>query len=114
MMNDNSIVSIVVWMGIITILGCVLFCALSPLAPDKWIYPDEVLNTFEACDWCQSEECSKYYNHCPQCCGGMTCDACVGRYQKHFNLTQETFPCYCWGCDEFAPSKLEWFFMEHF
>lgn len=110
MMNDNSIV---VW-GCVTILGCVLLCVIPALAPDEWIYPDEVLNSFEACDWCQSEECSKYYNHCPYCCGGMTCVACVSHYQNHFDLTQETFPCYCWGCDEFAPSKLEWFFMGRF
>ena len=83
------------------------------LAPSEWTYPTEVVNTLKACDWCENNA-SVYYEHCPHCFGGMTCDVCTDYYRKHFNLTQETFPCYCWHSDEWAPNKLEWFFMQHF
>lgn len=95
------------------VLICVVDSAFFSLAPSEWIYPNEVINTLKACDWCENNS-SDYYEHCPWCFGGMTCDTCVDYYREHFNLTQEIFPCYCWDCDESQPNKIEWFFMEHF
>ena len=99
----------IMWISIITLMLVVFFIVI-PLVPDNWIYPDEVINTFEACDWCKNN-CS----YCPPCIGGGTCTACVGYYRRYFNLSKETFPCYCWCSDESPPTKLEWFlrkFME--
>lgn len=74
-------------------------------------YPAEVENTLIACEWCESN-CSNYYEYCPPCVGGGTCNACVDYYRNHFNLIQEMFPCYCWDSDETIPTKLEWFFIQ--
>jgi len=79
----------IMWISIITLMLVVFFIVI-PLVPDNWIYPDEVINT-------------------------GTCTACVGYYRRYFNLSKETFPCYCWCSDESPPTKLEWFlrkFME--
>jgi len=99
--------------GIVGIAICVFFgaCVLFTLFPMAY-YPTEVMNTFEACDWCENNA-SEYFEHCPHCFDGMTCDACVDYYRNHFNLTQEAFPCYCWNDAESAPNKIEWLFMEY-
>lgn len=86
-MSKNSIVVVVF------ICAFIIF-----FAPSEWVYPEEVLNTMKACDWCENNA-SEYYNH-------------IDYYRNHFNLTQETFPCYCWNDAESAPNKIEWFFME--
>jgi len=98
---------IIVCVGIVVVL-VVLFVVI-PLVPDKWIFPTEVINTFEACNWCKNN-CSHYYERCPICVDGGTCCACVDYYRSHFNLTQEAFPCYCWLSNESLPTKLEWLF----
>jgi len=107
-MISNS--GIIVWIIVVALIF-MMFFVIIPSVPDNWIYPSEVINTFEACKWCKNN-CSNYYEHCPICIDGGSCSACVDYYREHFNLTEETFPCYCWHSDESIPTKLEWLFMK--
>ena len=111
-MKEETLKRVVVSIVFVTLV-CIVFSVFFSLAPSGWTYPNEVLNTLTACDWCESN-CSDYYEHCPPCVGGGTCDACVDYYRNHFNLTQEAFPCYCWDSSESAPNKIEWFFMKRY
>jgi len=102
--------SIVVWIGILLFI-CAFIIFFASL---ERVYPEEVLNTMKACDWCESigeelyHDKGENFNTCPQCVGGATAHACVQCYREHFNLTKSEYPCYIWRSDETPPSKLEW------
>lgn len=107
---------IILWISI-TIIISVLFFAFFVFQSER-VYPVEVLNTMNACDWCENIGEELYhdrgvnFNTCPQCMGGATAHACVRCYREHFNLTKNEYPCYIWRSDETPPSKLRWFFLE--
>ena len=63
-------------------------------------YPKEVLNTFEAIDWCEE-------NKNITVSSGLTCVYCVEEYLEYHNLTKKEFPTYCWSSSESPPNRLE-------
>ena len=87
---------LITWRFVVNIIiAIILFSSISYL----FEYPEPVLNAFKAIDWCEEN-----VDFCV--CDGGTCIACVEKYKKAHNLSDD-FEFYCWTSDEIPPTRLD-------
>jgi len=79
---------------IFIIVGLIIF--FYPINP----YPQEVINTFKACEWCSE-------HHTISCVNKNACEICCYLYKKANGLN-DSFKTLCW--DEFIPLTNEFLF----